>query len=54
MNYEIELTDDADADIEKHKKSDWQIGRDYEIMVGQLFEKEGFKSTSYIKAPKKN
>lgn len=32
-----------DRYIEKHKKSDWQIGRDYEIMVGQLFEKEGFK-----------
>lgn len=31
-----------DRYVTKGNKTDWQIGRDYELMVGQIFEKEGF------------
>lgn len=41
-----------DRYVERYKKTAWQIGRDYEIMVGQLFEKEGFK-VEYFGSEKK-
>lgn len=38
----------------KHIESFLEIVNTYEIPLKKTFEKEGFKSTSYIKAPKKN
>ncbi len=38
--------------IEKRGKSDWQIGRDYELMVGQIFENKGL-NVEYVGMQKK-
>ena len=32
-----------DRYIESHKKSKWQVGRDYELSVGYQYEKKGYK-----------
>ena len=32
-----------DRYVESHKKSKWQIGRDYELSVGYQYEKKGYK-----------
>lgn len=41
-----------DRYINKNSKTDWQVGRDYELMVGQIFEKEGC-TVEYIGMEKK-
>lgn len=38
--------------IEKNGKTDWQIGRDYELMVGQIFENKGL-NVEYVGMQKK-